>query len=81
MNTPLEANRNHDWPTDGNKGKRGAKRKPEALVKRQIGIKLPGWIIDFLDTLPLSRAVTIESLICDKYKLTPLGDEHDDKNP
>jgi hypothetical protein len=51
-------------------GKReGAGRKPvpEALKKRPIGIKLPDWLIKKLDALPESRAVSIESALCEKH--------------
>jgi len=45
----------------------GAPRKPDWLKKRQIGLQLPGWIIDKLDELPQSRAVAIETALIAKH--------------
>jgi len=46
----------------------GAPKKPEWLKKRQIGLKLPSWVIDKIDSLGQSRAVIIENALIEKYK-------------
>jgi hypothetical protein len=57
---------------------RGGKREgagrpaaPERLRKVPIGLKLPRWLIDWLDTRPESRAALIEDALCRRHKLTP----------
>jgi hypothetical protein len=49
----------------------GAPKKPAWLKKRQIGLKLPDWIIGKLDNLPQSRSVGIEEALIDKYGWKP----------
>ena len=55
-------------------GKReGAGRPPapDFLKKEQIGLKLPRWLIDWLDTQAESRAVLIEDALKRRHKLKP----------
>lgn len=55
-------------------GKReGAGRKPAhpLLKKEMISLKLPRWLIDRLDQEPESRAVLIESALCEKNAWSP----------
>ena len=55
-------------------GKReGAGRKPAhpLLKKEMISLKLPRWLIDRLDEEVESRAVMIESALCEKHGWTP----------
>jgi hypothetical protein len=49
----------------------GAPKKPEWLKKRQVGLQLPGWIIDKLDDLSESRAIEIEAALVDKHGWEP----------
>lgn len=53
-------------------GKRkGAGRKPlpDFLVKNQCPIRLAQWLIDEIDSMPGSRAETIEKALIKAYKL------------
>lgn len=53
-------------------GKRkGAGRKalPEHLKKQPCPLKLPRWVIDYLNGLPDSRAVAIEKALIKTYNL------------
>ena len=53
-------------------GKReGAGRKPlpPFLKKQSIHLKLPGWLIDWMDQRPGSRAVQIEEALKRQHKL------------
>ena len=55
-------------------GKReGAGRKPSPpkLLKVPISIKLPRWLIEWLDTQPESRAVLIEDALRRRHKIKP----------
>jgi len=55
-------------------GKReGAGRKPAhpLLKKEMISLKLPMWLIDRLDEETKSRAVMIETALCEKHGWTP----------
>lgn len=55
-------------------GKReGAGRKPSPpeLLKAPISIKLPRWLIEWLDTQPESRAVLIEDAMRRRHKIKP----------
>ena len=58
--------------TAGGKRK-GAGRKPapESLKKVQLGLKLPQWLIDWLDSQTESRAVVIEDALRRRHKLEP----------
>ena len=55
------------------KNPRGAGRKPAnpLLKKNPINIKLEQYILDFLDTLPESRAVIIVEALKQKYDIKP----------
>lgn len=56
------------------KKKRSAGRPwnvPDHLLKVPLGLKLPRWLIDWLDTRPQSRAVVIEESLKKQYKLKP----------
>jgi hypothetical protein len=62
---------NHGRRQGGKKGEwggardgAGAPRKDPHLKKRQVGILLPGWLIEKIDTLAKSRAVEIEAALC-----------------
>ena len=53
-------------------GKRdGAGRKPlpSALLKIPISIKLPRWLVEWMDTQPQSRAVLIEEALKKQHKI------------
>ena len=55
-------------------GKReGAGRKPTPphLKKMPISVKLPQWLLDWLDTQEASRAVVIEDALKKQHKLKP----------
>jgi len=55
-------------------GKReGAGRKPSPpeLLKVPVSIKLPRWLIEWMDSQPESRAVLIENAIRKQHKLKP----------
>lgn len=55
-------------------GKReGAGRKllPERIKKRPISIKLPGWLVDWMDQQNESRAVLIEQALRRIHKISP----------
>lgn len=55
-------------------GKReGAGRKPAALnlKKMPIAVKLPQWLLDWMDTRPESRAVLIEDALRKRHKIKP----------
>lgn len=55
-------------------GKReGAGRKPapSTLKKRAISLKLPGWLLERMTTLPGNRAVEIEAALCAQHGWKP----------
>jgi hypothetical protein len=55
-------------------GKReGAGRKPSPpeLLKVPVSIKLPRWLIEWMDAQPESRAVLIENAMRKQHKLKP----------
>jgi hypothetical protein len=55
-------------------GKReGAGRKPSppALLKIPVSIKLPRWLVEWMDAQHLSRAVLIEEALQKQYKIDP----------
>lgn len=55
-------------------GKReGAGRKPSPpeLLKVPVSIKLPRWLIEWMDAQPESRAVLIEAAMQRQYKFKP----------
>jgi hypothetical protein len=60
--------------------RKGAGRKalPVNLKKRPIALKLPGWLIDWLDQQEPSRAVLIEDTLIKVHKLKPPKKEQDD---
>jgi hypothetical protein len=41
------------------------------LKKEPISVKLPKWLIEWMDGKPESRAVLIEDAICKRHKLKP----------
>jgi hypothetical protein len=49
----------------------GRPKKDPALVKKQIGLKLPQWLIDKLDAMSESRATLIEDALCKVHKMKP----------
>jgi len=51
----------------------GSGRKPAdpMLKKNPISIKLPQWLIEWLDAQPASRAVTIEQALCKSFEINP----------
>ena len=54
----------------------GAGRKPAtpALKKMPVSLKLPRWLIEWMDSQPESRAVLIEEALCKRHKLKPPTD-------
>ena len=58
-------------------GKREGAGRPPAppmLKKEHISVKLPKWLIEWMDGQPESRAVLIEDAICKRHKLKPPDD-------
>ena len=53
------------------KPKRGRPPVAPELLKVQLGLKLPRWLIDWLDTREESRAELIEDALRDRHRLTP----------
>ncbi|MCK5616652.1 hypothetical protein KAR91_83095 [Candidatus Pacearchaeota archaeon] len=52
----------------------GRKKSAPNLKKNQISLKLPQWLIEWLDEQPQSRAILIEDALKKKHKLkTPQG--------
>ena len=49
----------------------GAPKKPPALKKESINVKLPKWLIGWMDNQPESRAVLIEEALKRRHKLKP----------
>lgn len=49
----------------------GAPKKPPALKKEPINVKLPKWLIEWMDGQPESRAVLIEDALKRRHKLKP----------
>lgn len=63
-------------------GKRlGAGRKPvpKELKKEPISIKLPRWLIDWMDTQEESRPKLIEEALRRQYNIFPAGESYDRK--
>ena len=61
-------------------GKRlGAGRKPvpKELKKEPISIKLPRWLIDWMDTQEESRPKLIEEALRRQYNNFPAGESYD----
>ena len=55
-------------------GKREGAGRPPAppmLKKEPISLKLPRWLIDWMDAQPESRAVLIEEALSKAHKLRP----------
>ena len=55
-------------------GKREGAGRPTAptmLKKEPISLKLPKWLLDWMDAQPESRAVLIEDAICKRHKINP----------
>lgn len=49
----------------------GRPRATAALLKVPVGLKLPRWLIDWMDTQPESRAVLIEEALCSTHEIKP----------
>lgn len=49
----------------------GRKPSPPALKKEPISVKLPKWLLEWMDTQPESRAVLIEDALKRWYKIKP----------
>jgi len=49
----------------------GRKPSPPELLKVPVTIKLPRWLIEWMDTPPESRAVLIEEALKNRHKLKP----------
>lgn len=56
--------------------RQGAGRKPAPLMlkKEPVSLKLPRWLIEWMDGRPESRAVLIEDAIIRRHKLKPPDD-------
>jgi hypothetical protein len=52
----------------------GRKPAPPALKKVPVSLKLPRWLIQWMDSQPESRAVLIEEALCNRHKLKPPTD-------
>lgn len=55
--------------------KAGAPRKPPAVVKVQVGLKLPRWLLAWLRKQDRSMAVVIEEALRDKHGIKPPDDD------
>lgn len=53
------------------KPKVGPPFKPVELVKIPVGLKLPRWLVEWLQDAGPSKAFLIEQALCEKHKLTP----------
>jgi len=49
----------------------GAPKKAPILKKEPVSLKLPRWLIEWLDTQPESRAVLIEAALKRQHKIKP----------
>jgi len=49
----------------------GRKPSPPELLKVPISLKLPRWLIEWMNTQPGSRAVLIEEAMKRQYKIKP----------
>jgi len=49
----------------------GAPKKPPALKKVPVSLKLPRWMLEWMDTRPESRAVLIEEALKQQHGITP----------
>jgi len=49
----------------------GAPKKPPALVKVPVGLKLPRWVLAWLRDQDKSMAVLIEESLRQTYKINP----------
>ena len=45
------------------------------LKKEPISVKLPKWLIEWMDAQPESRAVLIDDAICKRHKIKPPVDD------
>ena len=52
----------------------GRKPAPPMLKKEPVSLKLPRWLIEWMDSQPESRAVLIEVALCKQHKLKPPTD-------
>ena len=58
-------------------GKREGAGRPPAppmLKKEQISVKIPKWLIEWMDEQPESRAVLIDDAISKQHKIKPPAD-------
>jgi len=53
----------------------GAPRKPRALKKEQMNVKLPGWLRDWMAGQQKSRAILIEDAMAAYYSISALDGE------
>ena len=49
----------------------GRKHSPPELLKIPISLKLPRWLIEWMETRPESRAVLIENSLRETHKIKP----------
>ena len=49
----------------------GAPKKPPALVKVPVGLKLPRWLLEWIREQDKSQAVLIEDALIERHKLKP----------
>lgn len=52
----------------------GRKPAPPMLKKAPVSLKLPRWLIEWMDSQPESRAVLIEDALKRRHKLKSPGD-------
>ncbi|MFP5444574.1 MAG: hypothetical protein ACLGIY_13445 [Betaproteobacteria bacterium] len=50
---------------------------PKELKKEPISIKLPRWLIDWMDTQEESRPKLIEEALRRQYNIFPAGESYD----
>jgi len=58
----------------GNREGAGRKPLPAAIKKAAISLKLPRWLIDWMDEQEQSRAVLIEEALRKAHKIKPPTD-------
>lgn len=49
----------------------GAGRKPVPGKKVPVTVKLPPWLVEWLQARPESQAVLIEDALCNRHKIKP----------
>ena len=58
-------------PKGGRREGAGRPHSPPELLKVQSGLKLPRWLLDWMDLQPKSRAVLIEEALRARHKIKP----------